>query len=296
MNLTQNLVLVAIIALFAVLEVASGRHKEFHATADDTKLEAFMFIALISISQPLIFKVTGMLCGWLAPEQKDAWAGLPWWAMTAILLVGDDMTQYLWHRVSHTPLLWPLHRAHHSAHYMSIRITYRNNFFYYLMMPGLWISGVLIYLGFGTVYLVYIVVKLAVILGAHSAVRWDEPLYRVKALAPLAWIVERTISTPATHWGHHALTNNDGIGHYTGNFGNLLFFWDVLFGTAKITRRYPPAVGLPDDLMHGKERWFVEMFYPLVQSRRTRSTLSRGGWRYAAEDSAGNAALRADLS
>jgi hypothetical protein len=64
----------------------------------------------------------------------------------------------------------------------------------------------------------------------------------------------------------------------------LLFFWDVLFGTAKITRRYPAAVGLPDDLMHGKERWFVEMFYPLVQSRRTRSALSPGGWRYAAED------------
>ena len=77
-----------------------------------------------------------------------------------------------------SPLLWPLHRAHHTAHYMSIRVTYRNNFFYYLMMPGLWISGVLIYLGFGTVYLVYIVVKLTVILGAHSAVRWDEPLYR----------------------------------------------------------------------------------------------------------------------
>ena len=48
MNLTQNLVLVAIIALFAVLEVTSGRHKEFGATADDTKLEAFMFIALVA--------------------------------------------------------------------------------------------------------------------------------------------------------------------------------------------------------------------------------------------------------
>ena len=88
MNLTQNLVLVAIIALFAVLEVASGQHKAFHATADDTKLEAFMFIALIAIWQPLIFKVTGMLSGWLMPEQKGAWAGLPWWAMAAILLVG----------------------------------------------------------------------------------------------------------------------------------------------------------------------------------------------------------------
>ena len=91
--------------------------------------------------------------------------------MVAILLVVDDMTQYWWHRASHTPLLWPLHRAHHSAAYMSVRITYRNNFFYYLMMPGLWIGGVLIYLGFGTVYLAYIFIKLTVILGAHSAVR-----------------------------------------------------------------------------------------------------------------------------
>ncbi|MGH8798295.1 MAG: sterol desaturase family protein [Caldimonas sp.] len=280
----QNLVLFAIIATFGVLEVASRRHEEFHATADDTKLELFMFIALIAVSQPLIFAVTGKLCAWAMPEQQAAWAGLPWWAMTAILLVGDDLTQYLWHRASHTPLLWPLHRAHHTAHYMSIRITYRNNFFYYLMMPGLWIAGVLVYLGLGSVYLVYIVVKLAVILGAHSAVRWDEPLYRTRRLAPLAWLLERTISTPATHWAHHALTNRDGIGHYKGNFGNLLFVWDMLFRTAKITRRYPAQVGLPDDLVHGKERWFVEMFYPLLQSRRSHSSLVRGGQRYAMED------------
>ena len=165
--------------------------------------------------------------------------------MAAVLLIGDDLTQYLWHRASHTPLMWPLHRAHHTAHYMSIRITYRNNFFYYLMMPGIWVSGVLVYLGFANVYLVYIVVKLTVILGAHSAVRWDEPLYRIKWLAPLAWIVERTVSTPATHWAHHALTATDGIGHYKGNFGNLLFVWDVIFGTAKITRRYPERSACP---------------------------------------------------
>jgi len=276
MNLAQNVALAAIILGFAALEFASGRHKSFHATPDDSKLEAFMFLSLLAVSQPLVFAVTGRLCALLMPEQRGAWAGLPWWAMTAILLVGDDLTQYAWHRLSHTPLLWPLHRAHHSAHYMSIRITYRNNFFYYLMMPGLWISGVLVYLGFGTVYLVYIVVKLAVILGAHSAVPWDEPLYRVRWLHPLAWLIERAISTPATHWGHHALTNDDGIGHYVGNFGNLLFFWDVLFGTAKITRRYPAAVGLPDDRAFGKERWYTEMFYPLLQSRREHSTLVHG--------------------
>jgi len=287
MNQIQDIVLVAIIVLFAVLEIRSGRHKEFHATADDTKLELFMFVALLTVSQPLIFFVTGRLCDLAMPEQRGAWAEWPWWAMAATLLVADDLTQYSWHRLSHTPLLWPLHRAHHTAHYMSIRITYRNNFFYYLMMPGLWISGVLIYLGFGTVYLVYIVVKLTVILGAHSAVRWDEPLYRIKWLHPLAWLVERTVSTPATHWAHHALTNSDGIGHYKGNFGNLLFVWDVLFGTAKITRRYPARVGLPDDLIYGKERWFVEMFYPLLRSKRAHSALTPGGSAYSDEDLGG---------
>jgi len=286
MNLIQNLTLVAIIVAFAVAEIASGRHKSFHATPDDSKLELFMFVALVAVTQPLIFAVAGKLCTLAMPDSRGAWAQLPWWAMTAILLVGDDMTQYWWHRVSHTPLLWPLHRAHHTAHYMSIRVTYRNNFFYYLMMPGLWVSGVLIYLGFANVYLAYVVVKLTVIMGAHCAVRWDEPLYRIKWLSPLAWVLERTFSTPATHWAHHALTNADGVGHYKGNFGNLLFVWDQLFGTAKITRRYPPKVGLPDDLVHGKERWFVEMFYPLLQSRRAHSALAKGGRAFAEDETA----------
>ncbi|HKW83070.1 MAG TPA: sterol desaturase family protein, partial [Burkholderiaceae bacterium] len=206
------------------------------------------------------------------------------WAMFGLLLIGDDLTQYLWHRASHTPLLWPLHRAHHTAQYMSIRMTYRNNFFYYLMMPGLWMAGVLLYLGFGAVYGFYFVVKVAVILGAHSAWRWDEPLYRIRALRPLMWLVERTLSTPATHWAHHALTNADGVGHYKGNFGNLLFFWDVLFGSAHITRRYPAKVGLQDDLIHGQERWFDQMFYPLMQSRREHSALRFGGRAYAEQE------------
>jgi len=273
----QNILVLSVMVGFALMEVVSGRYRQtVTADANDTKLELLMFLSLLAICQPVALLTTHALASAWAPELRNAWAHWPWWAMVAVLLVADDMTQYWWHRASHSPLLWPLHRAHHTAQYMSIRITYRNNFFYYLMMPGLWIAGLLTYLGFGPVYAAYVVVKLTVILGAHCAWRWDEPLYRIKWLSPVMWVVERTISTPATHWAHHAITNRDGIGNFKGNFGNLLFVWDLLFGTAHITRAYPARVGLQDDLKYGQERWIPQMFYPLVHSRREHSALRPG--------------------
>lgn len=288
--LYQNLVIVAIMVVFAAMEWLSRRYRDtVHASANDTKLELFMFLSLIVVAQPFTIFAANKLCAWLVPTYRDALSDVPWWAMVGMLLIADDMTQYWWHRVSHTPLLWPMHRAHHTASYMSIRMTYRNNFFYYLLMPGLWFAGVAIYLGFGLVYACYILTKFLIVLGAHSAWQWDAPLYRIRALRPLMWVVQRTISTPATHWAHHALTNTDGIGNYKGNFGNLLFFWDVLFGTAHITQQYPAQVGLQSDRVFGQEHWSHQMFFPVLRSAREHSTLRFGGREYAGAETRSDA-------
>ena len=287
----QNALVLCLILGYAIMEIVSRLYRrKVNATGDDTKLELLMFISLLAITQPLAIWVTSKLGNAFFPEAKGAIADWPWWAMVGVLIVLDDLSQYWWHRLSHTTFLWPLHRAHHSAQYMSIRVTFRNNFFYYLMMPGLWFAGALLYLGVGGyVYALYVVVKLAVILGAHCAWRWDQALYKIPALRPLMWVLERTISTPATHWAHHAITNQDGVGHYKGNFGNLLFFWDILFGSAHITRRYPEKVGLIDDKLFGQERWYHQMFYPLLQSRRDHSALKFGGMIYAEPEEAAKA-------
>lgn len=279
MSNLQNILLFSLFAGVILLEFALGRTRGMNATRGDNILDMLCLALLAGFTQPFIFWLVQQAGLTWMPASQGAWSGLPWYAMAGMLLIADDMTQYWWHRASHSPLLWPLHRAHHSAQYMSARIIYRNNFFYYLAMPGLWLSGILIYLGFAEVYLVYIVIKLAVITGAHSAVKWDAPLYRVKALKPVMWLVQRTVSTPSTHYAHHAMYN-DGIGFYTGNFGNLLFFWDVLFGTAHITQSYPAHIGLRDDQLFGKERWWVEMFYPLFRSKRNHSALAPGGKPY----------------
>ena len=282
----QNILVLSMILGFAAMELISRRYQNtVTATANDTKLELFMFLSLVAITQPLAMLTTAKLGTWLAPEYKDVLTDWPWWAMVGILILCDDLTQYWWHRLSHSPLLWPLHRAHHSAAYMSIRITYRNNFFYYLMMPGLWFAGILLYMGVsGMVYALYVVVKLGVIMGAHCAWRWDEPLYKIRALRPLMWVLERTISTPATHWAHHAITQKDGVGHYKGNFGNLLFIWDIIFGSAYITRKFPKQVGLKDDQLFGQEHWYHQMFFPLFQSKREFSALKKGGKIYTEDE------------
>ena len=102
-------------------------------------------------------------------------------------------------------------------------------------------------------------VKQFITYGAHCPVHWDAFLYRHKVLAPAAWIIERTVSTPSTHSAHHGKYAADTNTHYKGNYGNFFFFWDVLFGTAKITRVYPQNYGIEN---LSAVDWWRSVYWP----------------------------------
>jgi sterol desaturase/sphingolipid hydroxylase (fatty acid hydroxylase superfamily) len=242
----STIAIIAIYLGFALLELwRSDLFSKAEQTRDDGIVEAVSMTLLLAVTQPAVLLASDAIANAIAPQYAGALAHLNVFAAIALFLVCEDMLQYWWHRASHsTHWLYNLHRAHHNAQYMSVRLVYRNNIIYYAMMPSLWMAGVLIWLGLGWVYAGYIVVKLLVITGAHSDVAWDKPLYAIKWLSPVMWVVERTISTPATHHAHHGRHADDPAVNYKGNYGNLLFFWDVLFGTAKITRTYPKSYGV----------------------------------------------------
>jgi sterol desaturase/sphingolipid hydroxylase (fatty acid hydroxylase superfamily) len=226
---------------------------------NDGIAEAISAFMLLIVTQPLIIASVSLLGKRYFLEYQGALSGLTVFAAIPLFLVLDDMMQYWWHRASHSfAWLYNLHRAHHNARYMSVRLVYRNNIIYYAMMPSIWFSSILIYLGLGWFYAGYLVVKLAVVTGAHSDIKWDAPLYRNPWLSPVMCVVERTISTPATHHAHHGRHADDPAVNYKGNYGNLLFFWDILFGTAKITRSYPQSYGvenLPDATLGQQLLW-----------------------------------------
>ncbi|MCF8300902.1 MAG: sterol desaturase family protein [Haliscomenobacter sp.] len=271
LNLYSKLIPAAVLLILGILEALGGLYFSGKRSKTDYTIELVSLATLPTLIQPGIFLVTFFGMNFFLPNLENYFINLHFMWQIVTFLILDDMVQYWWHRWSHTNMvMWKLHRPHHVVEEMGVLVTYRNAILYYALMPGIWLSGILIYLGMGYVYIFYVTVKLIVILLAHSETKWDRFLYRYKVLHPLAWIIERTISTPSTHFAHHGLTAEDGISHPNGNFGNLLFFWDILFGTAKITRKYPETFGAWNQI---KEPWYIQLLFPIFRSKDSRSEL-----------------------
>jgi len=267
----SKLIPVLVLIILGIIESIGGLYFHDKRSKDDLTIELISLTVLPTLIQPAILVFVLFLMNLWLPIYEDYFISTFFlWHVLAFLIL-DDLTQYLWHRLSHVnSFMWKLHRPHHVVEEMGVLVTYRNAILYYAFMPGIWFSAILIYLGMIEVYLYYLPIKMTVIMLAHSEIRWDRFLYKYKVLHPLAWLVERTISTPCTHYAHHGLTSEDGVSNPNGNYGNLLFFWDVLFGTAKITRKYPAKFGAWNKM---KEPWYVQLFDLLIKSKDSRSEL-----------------------
>ena len=267
----SKLIPVLVLLILGIIESLGGLYFNDKRSKNDLTIELVCLTILPTFIQPAILTFVLFVMNLWFPIFEDYFisSSILWHILAFIIL--DDLTQYLWHRFSHeNSFMWKLHRPHHVVEEMGVLVTYRNAFLYYAFMPGIWFTGILIFLGMTGVYLFYLPIKISIILLAHSEIKWDRFLYSYKILHPLAWIIERTISTPCTHYAHHGLTAEDGVSNPNGNYGNLLFFWDVLFGTAKITRKYPTRFGAWNKM---KEQWYVQLFFPIIKSKDTRSEL-----------------------
>jgi sterol desaturase/sphingolipid hydroxylase (fatty acid hydroxylase superfamily) len=211
----------------------------------------------------------------LFPRQHNVFGWVPFFWGVLILCIADDLTQYWYHRVHHEiPWLWRFHRTHHSAPYMGMSMASRQNVIYSIFFSQTYLTSILVYFGFAPAAAVVLGVKSTITTLAHSSIPWDKPFYRYKALHPIAWVVERVISTPATHHAHHASSTDDGVGFYKGNFGNMFFLWDVIFGTAHISRQYPKAYGISH---YEGDPWYAQLLWPIFKSNIPGSELAADG-------------------
>jgi sterol desaturase/sphingolipid hydroxylase (fatty acid hydroxylase superfamily) len=265
-----------VITLFlGVAEFFLGLYDKKPWSKNEKILDIACFLVPIIIVKPAVVYFTLKLLPVILPGEKNIFSWVPFWWAFFIIAVADDLTQYWYHRLHHqVPFLWRFHRTHHSAPYMGMSMANRQNVLYTVFFSQLYLTATLTYLGLGYAALVVTGLKSVITVTSHSSILWDKPLYKYKIFHPLAWILERLISTPATHHAHHANAHDDGVGYYKGNFGNMFFLWDVIFKTGIITRKYPSGYGLK---YYRQEEWYAQLLWPFFKSSKSGSELSAGG-------------------
>jgi sterol desaturase/sphingolipid hydroxylase (fatty acid hydroxylase superfamily) len=210
----------AFIAVFAFIE---ARHPGFPGDAGRTTRWPTNFgIGLINIALAIVAPVTAVIAAY--------WAGLkgygllnyysaPWWLAVAVTVLGRSFAGYALHFVMHkTPLLWRVHRVHHSDTHLDVSTALRSHPVEAVLLIAVTASAA-VALGMNPVVLaVYEMVEAAVHVATHANLRLPERLDRA-----LRWLVV----TPNMHCLHHSAYHRET----DSNYGTVFSIWDRLFGT-----------------------------------------------------------------
>lgn len=188
--------------------------------------------------------------GWPTFHLDGLWPGvsdLPWVSF-CIYLVVFDFVHYWVHRAQHqSHTWWALHSLHHAQRHMTMWTDNRNHLLDDVL-TSLILSAVAVLIGVGPGQFVALVA-----IGQLS-----ENFQHANVRVWFGRLGERLWISPRFHRRHHSI----GIGHEFEiqgrkvlggcNFGVLLPWWDMLFGTADFQRQFD-ATGVRDQLEQGRD-------------------------------------------
>ncbi|MBC7171632.1 MAG: sterol desaturase family protein [Polyangiaceae bacterium] len=191
-----------------------------------------------------------LVLGGSAGAAPGAWVPA---AYTLCLFVADDFTRYLVHRVMHrVPVLWQIHKVHHSAEVLTPLTIYRVHPLESVLMTvraaltaGL-VTGAFFYL-YRDALTGWAVVGVNVFSAAFTAL--GSNLRHSHVWISFGPYVERLFLSPAQHQVHHSSDPR----HYDKNFGSFLALWDAIAGSLHRTgARERLRFGLhPEESNHG---------------------------------------------
>ena len=191
---------------------------------------------------PVWDSVMGQLHVWGLPafHLDDLWPGITdrSWVSLILYLLAFDFVDYWIHRGQHRwRWWWQLHALHHSQRQMTVWSDNRNHLLDDIVRD---------------VIVVFVAQLIGVAPGQFVAIvaftQLSESLQHANIRLWFGPIGERLWISPRFHRRHHAV----GIGHEArapirnpkvkgNNFGVLLPWWDMLFGTANFDLRYDPT-------------------------------------------------------
>ncbi len=187
----------------------------------------FSFVAGVAYAVSQTIRVIFHFEGTLIPGEATPLIVV---AFTVSMIVAYDLSYYLYHLAQHKiPILWELHKVHHSAEVL-VGITKDRVHPLDNLMNRAW-DGVIPGICFGLWMVVSLDPVEATIFGIN--------VYVMRNLLMMDFVrhthfkisfgaLDKYILSP--HW--HQLHHSKNPRHYDKNFGLLFSFWDRLFGTA----------------------------------------------------------------
>jgi sterol desaturase/sphingolipid hydroxylase (fatty acid hydroxylase superfamily) len=136
-----------------------------------------------------------------------------------------DFAEYWRHRLSHRfRWWWALHSLHHAQRQMTFWSDDRNHL----------LDDVISFVWFGVIALLIGVPPLQFPL-LVLLLRFLESLSHANVRLSFGWLGERLLISPRFHRAHHGVL---AAGQRSCNYGAVLPWWDMLFGTADFSRDY----------------------------------------------------------
>jgi sterol desaturase/sphingolipid hydroxylase (fatty acid hydroxylase superfamily) len=197
-------------------------------------------ITFFFLLQPLFNHLQSMVSVYGVPNINldQLWPGVTDHPIASFLiyLVALDFAGYWYHRWQHSiGVWWELHAVHHSQRQLSLWSDDRNHFLDDILQAAFF-AALALFIGVApTQYIVLVAVGNFLQSVQHANIR-----------LPFGPIFERLLVSPAFHRRHHAL--DIPLGTKGGwNFGVLLPWWDMMFGTASRSAAIEPT-GIREEL------------------------------------------------
>lgn len=195
------------------------------------------------------------------------WLGVgSWWNVILTIVYLDGVT-YLWHRAYHrVPVMWRLHRVHHSDRDLDVTTAGRFHLTEMVLSAGFRLGAIAVW-GASLASVVIFEVLFGILNQVEHAnvqipERWD---------ARLRWMVV----TPAMHRVHHS----DRIEHTNANYSTIFSWWDRLAGTYRaVADQQSLTIGLPEYTRRGDVTAGKVLAMPFGPPCGPGHDLGRSGW------------------
>lgn len=261
LNINQNYLIIGLLVVFFTLEQVSTTPFRFKQRGKHL-LENSLFQIVLTVLNIFFVAAQVYSIEWLNAQEIGLFylVALPFWVKLILGVVLYDLTTYWVHRASHkVPLLWRLHRVHHSDTTMDSSTTLR---FHPLELVLIYQTGNIVTAGlFGTdvnsMVVYYFIIYIFLFL-EHANLRYPK------------WL-NNTLGLVFVMPDHHRVHHQQEQFYTDSNFADIFIIWDRLFGTFKMIPVEQMKYGLVEFEGEKKQSFLYLMKSPFMQIKRVAS-------------------------